>query len=245
MSVSHSLDTAAPAPPRRKRLRPDDRRRQIIAAAIAYFAEVGFEGGTRELARRLGVTQPLIYRYFPSKEDLIRSVYQEVYLLRWQPDWEYALGDTSRPIRERLVTFYTRFTEVVFTPDWIRIYLFAGLRGLEINEWWITFVEHHLLRRMAEAIRQAFDLPSPSVHPIGPQELELYWLFHGGIFYYGQRREVYGRQPELGLAEFIAVSVDALLNGAPATLRRLLARGKPRAPARQASAVDENRVTPG
>jgi hypothetical protein len=36
--------------------------------------------GTRDLARRLGVTQPLLYRYFPSKDDLIKEVYRTVYL---------------------------------------------------------------------------------------------------------------------------------------------------------------------
>ncbi len=230
MSVSQLQTGITTARTRRRRLTPDDRKRQIIKAAVSYFAEVGFDGGTRELARRLQVTQPLIYRYFPSKEDLIQAVYQEVYLTRWQADWERALADPSQPIRDRLITFYTRFTDAIFTPDWIRIYLFAGLRGLEMNQWWISFVEHHLLRRMAEALREAHGLPTPDAHPISPQEIELYWLFHGGIFYYGQRREVYGQVPGVSLPAFIETGVDALLNGFPATLGRLLgskAQAKP------------------
>ena len=222
MSASTLQTDAVAARTRRQRLSPDARRRQIIEAAVSYFAEVGFDGGTRELARRLQVAQPLIYRYFPSKEDLIQAVYQEVYLTRWQPDWERALADPSQPIRGRLIAFYTQFTAAIFTPDWIRIYLFAGLRGLEMNQWWISFVEHHLLRRMAEALRAAHGLPAPDVHPITPAEIELYWLFHGGIFYYGQRREVYGQVSGVPLAAFIEMSVDALLNGLPATLSRLL-----------------------
>ena len=235
MSASRVEARTKPARPRGQRLAPDDRKRQILAAAVRYFAEVGFDGGTRELARRLQVTQPLIYRYFPSKQDLIHAVYQEVYLLRWQPNWERALADPARPIRARLITFYTQFTQAVFTPEWIRIYLFAGLRGLEMNQWWITFVEHHLLRKMAEALRQAHDLPGVDTHPIGPREIELYWLFHGGIFYYGQRREVYGQESEVGLAAFIETSVDALLNGAPKTLQALLADEKGRIDRRRAA----------
>ena len=224
MSASRQSATDEQARTRRQRLSPADRKRQIIEAAVSYFAEVGFDGGTRELARRLQVTQPLIYRYFPSKSDLIQAVYQEVYLTRWQPDWECDLGDASVPIRARLITFYQRFTQVVFTPEWIRIYLFAGLRGLEMNQWWISFVEQHLLRRMAAAVRQAHGLPAPANTPVGPEELELYWLFHGGIFYYGQRREVYGHLSEVSLPTFIANSVDALLDGLPVTLARLLER---------------------
>lgn len=222
MVTNRDETRTTPAPRRSQRLAPDDRKRQILSAAVNYFAEVGFDGGTRELARRLQVTQPLIYRYFPSKEDLIQAVYQEVYLTRWQPDWERALAEPEQPIRDRLIAFYTQFTEAVFTPEWIRIYLFAGLRGLEMNQWWITFVEHHLLRKLAEALRQAHDLPSIEMQPIGAREIELYWLFHGGIFYYGQRREVYGHVSEVTLASFIETSVDALLNGLPQTLRALL-----------------------
>ena len=222
--MSATLDATAAKPARpRLRLAPTDRKRQIVQAAVHYFAEVGFDGGTRELARRLQVTQPLIYRYFPSKEELIQAVYQEVYLTRWQPDWERALTDSRQPIRTRLIAFYTQFTEAVFTPEWIRIYLFAGLRGLEMNQWWISFVEQHLLSRMAEAVRDAYGLPTVEAEPIGAREIELYWLFHGGIFYFGQRREVYGHRSDVSLASFIETGVDTLLSGIPTTLRTLLA----------------------
>ena len=46
------------------RLSRAERERQIIQAAIRFFAEVGFAGRTRELAERAGITQPLLYRYF-------------------------------------------------------------------------------------------------------------------------------------------------------------------------------------
>ena len=59
--------------PKRQRLPPAARRDHILKEAIQYFSEVGFDGGTRELAVRLGVKQPLLYRYFPSKEDLIKE----------------------------------------------------------------------------------------------------------------------------------------------------------------------------
>ena len=235
MSASRKQTELTPARVPRQRLSPIDRKRQIIEAAVSYFAEVGFDGGTRELARRLKVTQPLIYRYFPSKEDLIQAVYQEVYLTRWQPDWERALADTTQPIRDRLIAFYTHFTDAVFTPEWIRIYLFAGLRGLEMNQWWISYVEEHLLRNLGAALREAHGLPDFAAQPISPRELELYWLFHGGIFYYGQRREVYGQVSAVGLSAFIATSVEALLNSLPATLSGLMETKSPRIDRKHAS----------
>ena len=73
---------------KQKRLSPDDRRREFVAKATEFFSEQGFGGGTRDLARRLGVTQPLLYRYFPSKDDLIREVYRTVYLEPLDTGWE-------------------------------------------------------------------------------------------------------------------------------------------------------------
>lgn len=211
--------------PQRRRLSPEQRRRQILDAAIAYFAEVGFDGGTRALADKLGVTQPLIYRYFPSKEDLIREVYNDVYLGRWRPEWEDLLRDRSKPLRERLITFYKHYTETIFDSDWLRIYLFSGLRRVGINQWWITFVEERLLRRICEEMRFSFDLPRIEDVPIQDAEIDLYWMFHGGIFYYGLRRNVYHSGPHLELDPFIALSIDSLLEGMPGAVDRLL-RGR-------------------
>ena len=60
-------------PPSRRML-PGEREKLIVSEAIRYFSEVGFSGQTRELSRRLGITQPLLYRYFPSKRALLERV---------------------------------------------------------------------------------------------------------------------------------------------------------------------------
>jgi len=58
----------------RRRLPRHERERLIVEEAVRFFAEVGFEGQTRALAQRLGVTQPLLYRYFPDKGALIERL---------------------------------------------------------------------------------------------------------------------------------------------------------------------------
>ena len=47
---------------KRKRLSSTARRQDFIDQAIEFFAEEGFESSTRGLAKKLGVTQPLLYR---------------------------------------------------------------------------------------------------------------------------------------------------------------------------------------
>ena len=93
-------------PSKQRRLSPDERRKEFVAKATEFFAEEGFAGGTRDLARRLGVTQPLLYRYFPSKDDLIKEVYRTVYL---EPLDQ--VGTTCLPIaRARYGTGCSSFT---------------------------------------------------------------------------------------------------------------------------------------
>ncbi len=207
-----------------RRLAPGDRRRQIIEAAIGYFSEVGFDGATRALAERLGVTQPLIYRYFPSKDELIKAVYEEVYTGRWREEWLDLLGQRDRPLRDRLIAFYERYTAVIFQREWMRIYLFSGLRGLDINRWWIAFLEDHVLVRVCTELRHDLGLPPTEVVPVTAAELERYWLFHGGIFYFGMRDNVYHVTPRVDLRTFIELSIDSFLDGYPAAVTAAFAR---------------------
>lgn len=211
----------------RKRLAPEDRRQQILQGAISFFAEKGFDGATRELAERLGVTQPLIYNYFPTKEDLVREVYQTVYVGRWRAEWSDLITDSNRPLRDRLVDFYTRYTAVIYSPDWLRIYLFSGLKGLQINSMWISFVEDHLIRRICNELRRAHGYPSASEVDITPAEIEAFWLFHSGIFYYGVRREIYKSPVHQPVAAFIATSVQAMLAALPQVIGTELAAPPP------------------
>jgi len=74
-----------------RRLSPEDREQQILEGAVKFFAEKGFSGQTRELALQLGITQPLLYRYFPTKRSLIERVFEEAYINKLDPEWSVAL----------------------------------------------------------------------------------------------------------------------------------------------------------
>jgi AcrR family transcriptional regulator len=174
---------------KQKRLSPQDRRREFVAKATEFFSEEGFGGGTRDLARRLGVTQPLLYRYFPSKDELIKEVYRTVYLEPLDTGWEKLLADRSRPLRDRLQEFYSAYTNVIFSRKWLRIYLYAGLKGLDINRWYVGVVRDKILTRVIRECRHEAGLPAHGKPTAS--EIELAWVFHGGIFYYGVRKYIY------------------------------------------------------
>lgn len=60
---------------RSSRMTAEDRKRAIVRAAMPLFAHKGFAATTtRELARAADVSEPLLYRHFPSKEALYETI---------------------------------------------------------------------------------------------------------------------------------------------------------------------------
>jgi AcrR family transcriptional regulator len=80
-----------------RRLSSDERRRQIIQAALAVFGARGYEGATTdEVARAAGVSQPYVVRLFGSKENLFLAAIEDA-LTRMLAAFRAALADTDAP----------------------------------------------------------------------------------------------------------------------------------------------------
>lgn len=205
----------------RTRLSPEEREREIVRGAIAFFAEVGFDGGTRECAARLGIAQGLLYRYFPTKEALIDRIYREVYLSNWDPRWESQLRDRSVPLERRLSKFYAEYARVILTYEWVRLFLFAGLKGLDFNVRYIAFLRGAVFEPVLFELRSLSGLESD--RPLEQAEIELVWGLHAAIFYLGVRQWVYGMPVPVDLEADVARLVKAFLHGAPAVLRDIAA----------------------
>ncbi|MFK4759358.1 TetR/AcrR family transcriptional regulator [Microbacterium sp. ZW T5_45] len=61
-----------------RRLSSEERRAQIVLAALAVFGARGYEGAkTDEIARAAGVSQPYVVRLFGSKESLFLAAVEE------------------------------------------------------------------------------------------------------------------------------------------------------------------------
>lgn len=204
-----STKTAGDRVKPRRRLSSDERRADFIQKSIKLFAEEGFESSTRELARRLGVTQPLLYRYFPSKQDLVSAVYDEVYVRRWRPEWEELIADRSRPLQERLIEFYGVYTDAIYHPDWIRIYLYSGLKGEEINARYMRVIRSKILGPIFAEILHAAGLPDREATN---DEIDKLWVIHGGLFYFGVVKLVYSAQTTLQKSDAIAFGVTAMID---------------------------------
>ncbi|ABB08545.1 TetR/AcrR family transcriptional regulator [Burkholderia lata] len=214
-----------------RRLTPEARERQIIEKAIEHFATHGFSGSTRELARQIGVTQPLLYRYFPSKEALIDRVYDEIYT--WNPEWEKLIADRTIPLQARLVTFYSSYSQTILRREWIRTFIFAGLSREGFNTRYLSRLRERVFLPVLRELRDAFDIATPTTAAQIDAEIELIWSLHASIFYLGVRKWVYGLPIPDDLDAVIERQIIAFLHGTPIALKQLTgsvtrARGKQR-----------------
>ena len=209
-------------PAGRRRLQPVDREKLIVKEAIQFFAEVGFEGRTRDLAKRIGVTQPLLYRYFPNKESLVERVYQEVYLGRLKPEWSSLVIDRSIPLRERLLTFYTEYQEAIFNYEWVRIFMFSGLRNVGINQRYLGVLEERILRPICSELRAENGFPDILQVPISEQEMEMVWSLHGQFFYRAVRKLIYNLPVPDDLTNILVYDIESYLEMAPKEIAKIM-----------------------
>jgi AcrR family transcriptional regulator len=219
--MTNKIVSSVPTAPRR-RLKREDREREIAQAAVAFFAEVGFDGDTRELARRMGVTQSLIFRYFPSKAALIERVYQEVYVGRWNTYWESIIADRSIPLQERLLRFYKDYARVALTYDWVRIFMFSGLRGENINTRYLEFLRSRVLEPIAKELRAELGLPGFDEVPLTEEEVELIWGINARVFYLGQRLWIFNAPLTMDIDQIIDQTITSYLAGAKLTIPDLI-----------------------
>jgi AcrR family transcriptional regulator len=60
---------------KKARMSAEDRKQAIVMAALPLFARQGYaETTTKDLAKAAGVSEPLLYKHFPSKEALYREI---------------------------------------------------------------------------------------------------------------------------------------------------------------------------
>lgn len=84
-----------------------DTRSRLREVALQLFAEQGYEKTSlREIAERLGVTKAALYYYYPSKEDIVRSLVED-YVSQLDALIDWARGQPSTPtMRADLVLRY-------------------------------------------------------------------------------------------------------------------------------------------
>ena len=174
----------SPRPGPRPRLKARDRRSQIVAAALEVVAEHGFHGtSTRELARRAGVSEALVFRHFPTKEDLIRAILADVGFEERIQFMESHL--VHMPPRQALQAIAEHLlTNLRERPDLFRVVFFGIMETPHLaREFYQKFLSRLLAletRLFERAFAERKDLlPAAGVNPAIVAR-----SFHGSLMFY-------------------------------------------------------------
>jgi len=190
---------------------PDLRKKMILDAAISFFAKYGLSAQISDLARSIGVSQALVFKYFDSKENLLESVYQAIFLDHWNEDWERELKDRNVPLRDRMVRFYLQYMDVINDYNWIRICLQASLSNEDLTRRYIN----KYLNRVLEIIALESRIESGSKSKKKPTgwEMEKAWVAHSAIAYYSIRNNVHQTSVMPNPSDYVPKIIDIILPG--------------------------------
>jgi TetR/AcrR family transcriptional regulator len=115
------------------RMSSEVRRQQLIRVAISLFSKKGFRGTTtKEIAHAAGVTEAIIFRHFPTKDDLYSAILDYKANQLEFDEWLQELGSHAER-RDDEALFRAFFIKLVNyqcgDPDMIRLMLFSALEG--------------------------------------------------------------------------------------------------------------------
>lgn len=117
---------------RTTRMPREQRRAQLLELATGLFSEHGFQGTSMdEIATAAGVTKPVLYQHFASKEELY-GVVVEIIGRRLLENIA-ALGTTTGTTRERARLGLSRFYELITLDNALRLFTGHELVSTEVN----------------------------------------------------------------------------------------------------------------
>jgi AcrR family transcriptional regulator len=90
-----------------------ERRRAILDAALACFTQFGYpKTSLDDIAKRAGLSRPLLYRKYRNKEDILGAVYDDVFESRYPRVEEILAGRGAA--RDKLL----EVCEIMFVETW-------------------------------------------------------------------------------------------------------------------------------
>jgi AcrR family transcriptional regulator len=216
---------------RKLNLPAEERRRELLDAALDIFSEKGMGITVQALADRVNVTQPLVHRYFRTRADLIAGIRERIQFAHWDPAWREVLTDRSRPLLDRITDFYARYLPHIFTSRWYRGFWYAALSDPTFAQEFLARVQKELLLSIIGEARFKFGYPALECRPGAAREIELVWGMHSTSVFLGIRRYVYQTEVSPDLQTTVRDQARAYLLIVPEVMEELMPSAQAKRPA--------------
>lgn len=207
--VSEHLLTIMQTITKHSRTSSRERQASLIAAAATLFAKKGFNGTTtKEIAKAAGVSEALVFKYFPTKHALYAAILAEKVTVNELLDAvEESAGKRDDRRVFSLIAAYRVRPGVDSTL--LRLLLFSALEGHELSD--MFFGKHHkvLYEHLATYIRTRIeDGAFRAVDPLLAAR-----AFIGMVVHHRLLHEIFGVPMHRSHEDTVSTYVDLFLQG--------------------------------
>ncbi len=185
------------------------RKASIIQSAASVFSEKGFNGTkTREIAALAGVSEALIFKHFPSKDDLYAAILAEKSPV---PGLLEQIKELAEQRKDREVFQAIAETIVGGAPDQnlMRLILFSALENHELSDMFFHNHIRHFYDVLSAYIEQR--IQEGVFRPVPP--LVAARSFMGMLIYHRLLTVLFQAPMEEDPEEIIRTFVEVFLNG--------------------------------
>lgn len=192
------------------RVSAGDRRQQILEVATELFAQQGFKGTTtRQIAQGAAVNEAIIFRHFPTKDDLYWAVIEHQCEMRGGRARLETVLNSGAPEADVLAAIAEHLLSRDVTLT--RLLLFTALENHELSD---RFFRTHVARYyelLSDYVRKGID--DGRFRPVDPVIAARGFL--GMLVYHFHLQEVFGgkRYHEFDVAAVSRTFVDIWLDG--------------------------------
>lgn len=175
---------------------------------------------TRDICRPLGITQALLYRYFPSREAMIDAALERVFAHLWTTDWSAQLDATRGDLATRLTAFYTPYITTA-SSSYMRLFMWCALSDYPVHKRFFVPLSDNILHSVVDAIRAEARMPAVADKPMTYGERELAMTLHSSIVFIMIRKHIYRMELPHDLGRLVELQVQIFVRGALKELGRL------------------------
>lgn len=196
---------------RTPRASSQERQASLITAAASLFAAKGFKGTTtKEIAKATGVSEALLFKYFPTKRALYAAILAEK--AQYSGLREAVEEAAKKQDDERLFTLLASYRiRKGADPTLLRLLLFSALEGHEMSDMFFRQQYRVFYDLLAGYIRQRID--DGAFRPVDP--LLAARAFFGVIVHHRLLHDIFGlpmhRTHEDTVTEYVSLFLGGLV----------------------------------
>lgn len=172
------------------RFTAEDRKQQILQVATQLFASRGFEGTTtREIAKRAKVNEAIIFRHFPTKEDLYWAVIEAKCRAKIGIQGLMEILETGTDLRSTFITLAeTMLRRREKDPSLMRLLLFSGLENHRLSQRFFQTYVSDYYEKLGEFIQHRVE--AGEFRKVNPQLAARGFL--GMLVYHSMVQDIFG-----------------------------------------------------